>query len=333
MPNTTIATLSKMVLSFDDERLESFYHNLSKSSPEFKAQCIDKMLSVFVKMEKLFEEHRMLELMHRKIERRRNEAEQRYQDWEQKNQDAKNLQKLIESDPKMNLVFKKLVELSTTNQFVGQESIDLLIQAEKTLDEKIATLHQEQVFLDKRYIQSSWQTHRRLSKVLREIAKRLPLKDIHQLESAIFDTASEKIVFDLSELFFASFKKTPTGYQYITLDEFVKIGIGTANEYFTVKSPSLVRAFSQEVFVELYHELADFYGTFQGTQQELDSTVNKREALSQELTEKITKLKELVGEYTGQLAHIAQISQEIEPPTDGAKIIRTPKPPPTLRPG
>ena len=267
MPNTTITALSKMLLSFGDERLENFYHNLAQSSPEFKAQCIDKMLSVFVKMERLFNEHHALEIAYHKIERHRSEAEENYRNWEQSSKNAKDLSSLIESDPKLNQIFKKLVELSTTNQFVGQESIDLLIQAEKDLDDKIASLHHEQIVLDKRYIQNSWQVHRRLVKVLRDIARRLPLKEIYQGGVDFFDTSSEKIVFELSELFFASVKKTPTGYQYLTLNDFIKAGVKAINEYFSVKSPSLIKAFSQELLVELYNELADFYGTFQGTQQ------------------------------------------------------------------
>lgn len=333
MSNTTITALSKMVLSFDDENLENFYHSLSKTSPEFKAQCIDKMLALFVKMEKLFEEHRILELTYRKLDKRRSEAEHHYHAWKQQHKNAKNLQELIESDPQIHQVFKKLVSLNTTNTFLDQESIDFLIQAEKTLDEKITELHQEQISLDKQYIRTSWDTHRRLAKILREISKRLPLKEIYQTNPTIFDTASEQVVFTLSELFFISVKKTPTGYQYILLEDFIQQGMHAINEYFSTQAYPLIKFFAQELLIELYQELADFYGTFQGTQEKIDTTVSQREAMGKTLSDKVSKLKELVGEYTNQLSQITRTTQEIESYATTMKVLRTPKPPPTLTPG
>ena len=61
--------------------------------------------------------------------------------------------------------------------------------------------------------------------------------------------------------------------------------------------------------------------------------MTRREAVGQTLAEKVSKLKELVTEYANQLSQIARTTEQIETYATGIKVMRTPKPPPTLRPG
>ncbi|OGT05716.1 MAG: hypothetical protein A2103_00125 [Gammaproteobacteria bacterium GWF2_41_13] len=333
MPTTTIMALSRMILSFDDAALERFYEHYSQASPEFKSRCIDKLINVALKIERFYKEHLALEQTYQQMSHRKQEAEQNYDRWEKNQRKAKDLEALIRADPKINHLFSKLIALDTTNQFLGQEGLDLLIQTEKTLDEKISALHQQQINFDKRHIKNSWHSNRRLSKALSEITKRFPCLPVYADNT--HDQLAEKIIFQLSEWFFAGIKSGPTGNQFMPLEQFLTISFSHVASHCQggPNQADFIKFYTQELLTQLYKELVDFYSSFSGWQEKVQTTITEREQLGASLIQKLDQFKEIVSEYAQHLDQFSQRPEEIESYAEGIKIMRTPKPPPTLKPG
>lgn len=329
MSNTTMATLSKMILSFDDEHVEQFYQNLIQANPEFKTQHIDRVVGIFIKLERLFKHHYELEEFYQKLQEQKQLAEKEYNNWASQSKYGKSLEQLISDDPEIKIIFEKLMDLSTTNKYLDQQGVDFLIEVEQKLDEKLSRLHKQQIQLDQDYIANAWYTNRRLAKILKDLAFRLPVNqdktDIHACERG-----AQKILFKLCELFRGSFKPTPTGYHYVRLDDFIRIGVEEICYYFPTDRFHYVKSVVTEILQDIYAELEEFYSTFHGTQGDIDTTFKAREENAQKLHDKLLKLKELVTAYAKQLERFSFEAEKIETYADRMKVLRTPKPPPTL---
>jgi len=333
MPTTTITALSRMILSFDDAALERFYEHYSHASPEFKSRCIDRLISVALKVERFYKQHLALEQTYQQMAHRRQEAEHNYDHWEKTQRKAKDLETLIRSDPKINHLFSKLIALDTTNQFLGQQGLDLLIQTEKTLDEKIEALHQQQIGFDKKHIKNSWHSNRRLSKALSELTKKFPYLPAHI--NSTHDVIAEKVIFQLSEWFFAGIKSGPTGNQFMPLEQFLTLGFSHIASHLQEgpNQADFIKFYTQELLAQLHKELVDFYSSFSGWQEKIQSTITEREQLETGLLQKLDQFKEIVSEYAQHLDQFSHQPEEIESYAENVKIMKTPKPPPTLKPG
>lgn len=329
MSDSTMTTLSKMILSFDDQRIEKFYQNIINANPKFKIDYVDRVVKVLIKLERLFKHHAELEDFYYKLQERRNEAEQHYKSWSKNSTYGKPLDQLLDSDPEIKKVFTRLMDISVSNKYLNQEGVDFLIEAEKTLDEKLSELHQKQISLDQQYINNAWHNHRRLAKVLTDLAHRLPVsQDKTQLR--VCEKAAEKIVFKLCEEFRSSFKPTPSGFHYIRIDDFIHFGVEQACLFFPTEQHQYVKSFISEVLTDLYREFEDFYSTFHGTQTEINQTVEQRELNAEKLHKKLSQLKDLISEYANSLDRFSH-REEVAAYAEKAQVLKTPKPPPSLR--
>lgn len=332
MTDTTMTTLSKMILSFDDQRIEQFYQNFIKVNPDFKVNCVDRVVAVFIKLERLFKHHFEMEEFYFRLQEQRQSAEKEYNDWARNSKFGKSLEELLESDPEIKNVFTRLIDIGSSNKYLGKEGVDFLIEAERVLDNKLAQLHKQQISLDQHYITNSWHSNRRLAKVIKDLAYRLPVShektDIH-----VCERGSQKIVFKLCEEFRASFKPTPSGFHYIRLDDFITVGVEQICLFFPTDQFHYVRSVVSEVLEDLYRELEEYYSTFHGTQTKIDQAFEEREQNAEKLHEKLSELKELVSAYARQLDRLSQQAEKVESYADKIKVLRTPKPPPSLRRG
>lgn len=327
--DTTISTLSKMVISFDNKKIEAFYQNLVEANPKFKNQFIDRVVGVFVKLERLFKHHYELEEFYQRLQEQRKIAETEYNSWANSSQYGKSLQQLLNDDPEIRMIFQKLTDLTTTNKYLDQQGVDFLIEAERKLDEKLSSLHKKQIQLDQDYIANAWHTNRRLAKILKDLAFRLPVTqektDIHACERG-----AQKMLFKMCEIFRGSAKPTPTGYHYIRLEDFIRTGVEEACLYYPTDQFHYVKSVTVEILTDIYRELEEFYSTFHGTQSEIDSTIVAREQNAKKLHDKLVQLKDLVSAYAKQLERFSVESEKLETYADRMHVLRTPKPPPTL---
>ena len=331
MSDSTMTTLSKMILSFDDQRIEKFYQNIINANPKFKADYVDRVVGVLIKLERLFQHHAELEDFYFKLQEQRNKAEQHYKSWSKNSQYGKSLDQLLDSDPEIKKVFSKLMDITVSNKYLDQEGVDFLIKAEKTLDEKLSELHQKQISLDQKYINNTWHNHRRLAKVLTDLAHRLPVNQ-DKTQFRVCEKAAEKIVFKLCEEFRGSFRPTPSGFHYIRSDDFIHLGVERACLFFPTDQHQYVKSFISEVLTDLYHEFEEFYSTFHGTQTEINQTFEQREVNAEKLHDKLSQLKDLVSEYANSLDRFSH-REEVKTYADKEKLPQTPKPPPSLRRG
>ncbi len=328
MSDSTMTALSKMILTFDDKRIEQFYNNIINANPKFKSDYIDRVVVVLIKLDRLFKHHLELEDFYYKLQERRSQAEKHYNDWSRSSQYGKSLEQLLDSDPELKKVFAQLMDLSVSNKYLEKKGVGFLVDAEKTLDDKLAVLHKKQISLDQKYIHNTWHNHRRLAKVLTDLSHRLPVNHEKQ-DFRVCQKAAEKIVFKLCEEFRGSFKPTPSGFHYIRLDDFINIGVEQACIFFPTDQHQYVKSFTSEVLTDLYHEFEEFYSTFHSTQTEIDKTIEQRDITSKKLHDDLLQYQDLISEYANHLDQFSKV-EELETYKEQQKVLRTPKPPPTL---
>ena len=332
MPNTTTNTLAQMILSFDDPRVEHFYQNLIHENSQFKQEYVDRIVGILIKLDRLFKHHLELESFYYKLQEQRHAAESQYQDWASNAKHGQALDELIESDPDIKHLFVQLMDLGSSNKYLEKEGIDFLIQMEAMLDQKLEALHRKQISLDQEYITNTWHSHRRLARVIMDLAHRLPVH-YEKKDRNVSEKGAEKVVFKLCEKFRGSFKPTPSGYHYIRLHDFIDFGVEQICVFLPTDQYQYVKSVASEMLSGLYSELEEFYSTFQGTQVQIEETIGKREENAEKLHEKLSQLKDLVTAYAGQLDRFSHAADQKETYADKLKVLRTPKPPPSLRRG
>ena len=293
-----------------DPALYQLYISLIQQIPAFREKFVDPVAGLSVKIRQLDDRKTKTEDHVQMLKDIQQNSEDHYRTMMRESSKMQPLQLAINDNPELNQSFNNIVAQITPQSFLSEENIASLLQKNVGSNDLLAQLQQDQINAVVRYLSVIQSVSQQFIKVIRDLARYIPLKksfsDNRQKQDYL-NSLSSRVILNLTTTFHQSVKKTPTGYHYISLADFLQGGQKQFITNFSIEkiNVNVIDSYIREPLSYLYRKLMEFYNSFTGMQDKVIATLDQYQANDQMLAKKIEKLENAIQDYVFQLNRLS----------------------------
>jgi hypothetical protein len=287
-----------------DKQVHSYCNQLIKHNSSFKKDFIDPIAGLSVKIKQLKSRNNETKKHLHILENARQEAENYYQSMMRESISMQPLQLELNSNNELNQSFKKILTQTKDTPFSDQDSVNRLMTKNQQVEEEVSQFQQSQVHAISDHLIDTQSICKKFATLIQKFTGQFPLKD--NLDPAnepqeVLQKNAEKIVFNLLDTFYTSAKETPTGYHFISLDDFFKEGLTQLLNIFNTKNSCPFKFAIYDPLTYLHQKLVEFYSKFNGGKKEIITALKEFQTNDETLLQKIKLLESATLHYTAVL--------------------------------